>query len=57
MHLSSDDLVYWQYGFFKLNATIVTTWGLMLALTLCAKLITHDLADEVRGDLKDPARR
>jgi len=48
MHLSSDDLVYWQYGFFKLNATIVTTWGLMLALTLCAKLITHDLADEVR---------
>src|SRR5450756_2238978 len=29
MHLSSDELVLWQHGFFKLNVTIVTTWVLM----------------------------
>jgi len=29
MHLSPDGNVFWQYGLFKLNATIVYTWGLM----------------------------
>jgi F-type H+-transporting ATPase subunit a len=46
MHLSSDELILWQHGFFKLNATIVTTWGLMLALTLCARIITRNLSDK-----------
>jgi F-type H+-transporting ATPase subunit a len=31
MRLSPDEIVFWQHGFFKLNATIVFTWGLMLA--------------------------
>ncbi|MGD1096372.1 MAG: F0F1 ATP synthase subunit A, partial [Bryobacteraceae bacterium] len=30
MHLSSDEMIFWQHGFFKLNGTIVFTWGLML---------------------------
>lgn len=47
MHLSSDELILWQHGFFKLNATIVTTWVLMLVLTMGAKLITRNLAHEV----------
>jgi F-type H+-transporting ATPase subunit a len=47
MHLSSDELVLWQHGFFKLNATIVTTWVLMLVMTAGAKLITHRLAGDV----------
>jgi len=34
MHLSSDELILWQHGFFKLNATIVTTWALMLVLAV-----------------------
>ena len=29
MHLSPDQMIFWQYGFFKLNGTIVFTWGLM----------------------------
>lgn len=44
MHLSPDEIIYWQHGFFKLNATIVFTWGLMFLLAVGAKLITHKLA-------------
>ncbi|MDD5393882.1 MAG: F0F1 ATP synthase subunit A [Thiothrix sp.] len=47
MHLSSDELIFWQYGFAKLNLTIVTTWGLMLALTFGAWLITRKLSDDI----------
>jgi F-type H+-transporting ATPase subunit a len=43
MHLSPDDLIFWQAGFFKLNATIVTTWALMLVLAGGAKLVTRNL--------------
>ena len=46
MHLSSDELVLWQHGFFKLNVTIVTTWVLMLVLAVGAKLITRKLASD-----------
>lgn len=48
MHLSSDELILWQHGFFKLNATIVTTWALMLVLAVGARLITRNLAHEIR---------
>lgn len=48
MHLSSDEIILWQYGFIKLNATIVTTWGLMAVLVLGAKLVTRNLKHEVR---------
>jgi len=47
MRLSPDELVLWQHGFFKLNETIVTTWGLMLVLALGAKLITRKLTTGV----------
>jgi F-type H+-transporting ATPase subunit a len=47
MHLSSDELILWQHGFFKLNVTIVTTWVLMLVLAVGAKLITRNLEHEV----------
>jgi F-type H+-transporting ATPase subunit a len=43
MRLSSDQLIFWQHGFLKLNGTIVYTWGLILVLTLGAKLITRRL--------------
>lgn len=43
MHLSPDEIIFWQHGFFKLNATIVYTWGLMLLLSIGAKLITRKL--------------
>ncbi len=44
MRLSPDQLIFWQYGFLKLNATIVFTWALMLVLVLGSKLITRKLS-------------
>jgi F-type H+-transporting ATPase subunit a len=44
MHLSSDDLIFWQHGWFKLNETIVMTWALMFVLAVGARLITRKLA-------------
>ncbi len=48
MRLSPDELVFWRHGFFVLNSTIVTTWALMLVMTVAAKLITRKLAAEGR---------
>jgi F-type H+-transporting ATPase subunit a len=44
MRLSPDEMIFWQYGFFKLNATIAYTWGLMLLLVVSSKLITRKLS-------------
>lgn len=43
MHLSTDQLLFWQHGFLKLNGTIVYTWGLMLVLAVGSRLITRRL--------------
>lgn len=47
MHLTPDEIIFWQYGLFKLNATIVFTWGLMLVLTVGSKLVTRKLSTEL----------
>jgi F-type H+-transporting ATPase subunit a len=44
MRLSPDQLIFWQHGFMKLNATIVFTWGLMVVLAVGSKLITRTLS-------------
>jgi F-type H+-transporting ATPase subunit a len=46
MRISPDELVFWRYGPLVLNSTIVTTWALMLAMTLGAILVTRKLATE-----------
>jgi F-type H+-transporting ATPase subunit a len=48
MHLSPDQIIFWQMGFFKLNATIAYTWGLMFMLVLGSKLITRRLSTELQ---------
>lgn len=48
MRLSPDEIVYWQHGFLKLNATIVYTWGLMFVLALGSKLVTRKLSTGLR---------
>ena len=48
MRLSPDEMIFWQYGFFKLNATIVFTWGLMLVLAVGSKLITRKLSIDLK---------
>ena len=44
MRLSPDQVIFWQYGIFKLNATIVYTWGLMFVLAIGSMLITRRLS-------------
>jgi F-type H+-transporting ATPase subunit a len=44
MRLSPDQWIFWQSGFFKLNATIVFTWGLMVVLAVGSKLVTRKLS-------------
>jgi F-type H+-transporting ATPase subunit a len=44
MRLSPDEIIFWQHGFLKLNATIAFTWGLMLLLAVGSKLITRKLS-------------
>ena len=43
MRLSPDQSIFWQAGFVKLNATIVFTWALMIALVLISALVTRKL--------------
>lgn len=47
MQLSPDELVYWQFGFFKLNATLLFTWLIILFLAVSAKLMTHRLTNNM----------
>lgn len=46
MRLSPDEMIFWQHGWFKLNGTIVFTWGIMLLLGVGARLITRRLTTE-----------
>ena len=48
MHLSPDQMIFWQHGFLKLNATIVFTWGLMFVLVVGSKLITRKLSTDLQ---------
>lgn len=62
MHLSPDEIIYWQYGWIKLNATIVFTWVIMLVLVVGAKLITRHLTidqpvhDKPTQSVSNPSR-
>lgn len=48
MRLSPDEIIFWQNGFFKLNATLVFTWVLMLVLAVGSKLITRKLSTDLK---------
>ena len=48
MRLSPDEMIFWQHGFLKLNATIVFTWGLMIVLAVGSKLITSKLSMDLK---------
>jgi len=50
MQLSPDEMVFWQYGLLKLNATIVFTWALMLVLVVGSRLITRRLSMDLKRD-------
>ena len=48
MRLSPDQLVFWQQGFIKLDATLVFTWVVMAVLTLSAWLVTRRLRSDAQ---------
>jgi F-type H+-transporting ATPase subunit a len=50
MHLSPDQLVLWEHGFIKVNATLAFTWGIMLAMTVAAILVTRGLSGGEHGE-------
>jgi F-type H+-transporting ATPase subunit a len=47
MKLSPDETVLWKHGFVVINATIVWTWVIMLALIITSKLITRKLKTDI----------
>jgi F-type H+-transporting ATPase subunit a len=47
MRLSPDDMIFWRYGFLKLNGTIVFTWALMFVLAVGSKLVTRKLSTDL----------
>lgn len=44
MRMSPDELNLFEYGFVKINFTIVTTWGIMLIMVVGSILITRKLS-------------
>lgn len=48
MHLSPDEIVLWDFGFGRLNLTIVTTWALMAVMGAGAWGITRNLSADLR---------
>lgn len=48
MTISPDDLVLWQWGNFRLNATLAFTWLVMALMTVTAWLVTRRLSTETR---------
>jgi F-type H+-transporting ATPase subunit a len=44
MNISPDDVVFWQWGGFPLNATVAYTWLVMALLTLISWLVTRRLS-------------
>lgn len=48
MNLSPDNIIFWQAGFFKLNATIAYTWLLMVILVVGSIFITRRISTEMQ---------
>ena len=43
MTFNPDEIVFWQWGVFRLNATILFTWLVMVVLMIVARLATRRL--------------
>jgi F-type H+-transporting ATPase subunit a len=43
--VTPDEIVYWQYGFVVVNATLVNTWIVMALLVIVCRLATRKVAE------------
>jgi len=48
MTISPDEIIFWEWGIFRLNATIVFSWLVMLLLTLVSWLVTRGLSSTTK---------
>jgi F-type H+-transporting ATPase subunit a len=48
MKLSPDQTIFWSHGFFSINLTLVTTWGIMLVLVLISAIINRRLKTDMK---------
>jgi F-type H+-transporting ATPase subunit a len=46
--ISPDEVIYWQWGLFSLNATILFTWAVMAFLVIGSWLITRGLTSDAK---------
>ncbi len=46
--INPDQQILWEYGFFKLNNTILTTWALMLVLVVISYFVTRKLSTGIK---------
>ena len=46
MHISSDQIIYWQWEFVTINATLVFTWMIILLLGIGSWLVTRHLSTD-----------
>lgn len=46
MNISPDTVIFWEWGFIKINATIVFTWAVMGFLVLVSWLVTRNISVE-----------
>ena len=48
MRISPDEMVFFEYGFVKINFTIVITWAIMLFMVIGSILVTRKLIIKTR---------
>ena len=46
MSIDPSEIVYFEWGFVRITATLVFTWGIMLLLTVVSYLITKNITSE-----------
>ncbi|MDI9587065.1 MAG: F0F1 ATP synthase subunit A, partial [Acidobacteriota bacterium] len=48
MHVTPDEIVYWQSGPIVISATLVFTWAVMLLMVVGSWLITRRLTSDAQ---------
>jgi len=48
MNISPDQIIYWQWEFVSINATLAFTWLVMLLLEIGSWLVTRHLSIETK---------
>jgi len=48
IHISTDEIIFWQSGWFQLNATIVLTWVAMAVLVVISMWVRSRLTNDTK---------